>query len=58
MALKFKDIKDWKPSTISIVDQPSHPMAVLKYMKMMKNLWKIYHPRRGGSYDKRRQWEK
>jgi hypothetical protein len=30
MALKFKDIKDWKPSTISIVDQPSHPMAVFE----------------------------
>lgn len=30
MALKFKDIKDWKPSTISIVDQPSHLMAVFE----------------------------
>ena len=31
MALKFKDIgKDWKPTSISIVDKPSHPMAVFE----------------------------
>lgn len=30
MSLQFKDIQDWKPSTISIVDIPSHPLAVFE----------------------------
>lgn len=30
MVLKFKDIKDWKPTSISIVDQPAHPLAVFE----------------------------
>ena len=50
MALKFKDIKDWKPSTISIVDQPSHPMAVFEVYEDDEEFVK--------KYDKRRQWKK
>lgn len=30
MSLQFKDIKDWKPSSISIVDKPAHPLAVFE----------------------------
>lgn len=30
MVLKFKDIGTWKPTSISIVDKPSHPMAVFE----------------------------
>lgn len=30
MVLKFKDIDNWKPTSISIVDKPSHPMAVFE----------------------------
>lgn len=30
MVLKFKDIDTWKPTSISIVDKPSHPMAVFE----------------------------
>lgn len=25
--LKFKDINEWTPSSISIVDEPSHPLC-------------------------------
>ena len=42
MALKFKDIKDWKPSTISIVDQPSHPMAVFEVYENDEEFVKKY----------------
>lgn len=44
MALKFKDIKDWKPSTISIVDQPSHPMAVFEVYENDEEFVKKYIP--------------
>ena len=30
MSLQFKDILDWKPSSISIVDKPAHPLAVFE----------------------------
>ena len=30
MGLEFKDITDWKPTSISIVDQPAHPLAVFE----------------------------
>ena len=30
MVLKFKDIGTWKPTSISIVDKPSHPLAVFE----------------------------
>lgn len=30
MSLQFKDIQDWKPSSISIVDKPAHPLAVFE----------------------------
>lgn len=30
MVLEFKDINDWKPSYISIVDKPGHPLAVFE----------------------------
>lgn len=30
MGLTFRDIDKWKPSSISIVDYPSHPMAVFE----------------------------
>ncbi|WP_295588798.1 hypothetical protein [uncultured Methanobrevibacter sp.] len=34
MALEFKDIGDWTPSTISIVDVPYHPLA---YFEVYEN---------------------
>lgn len=30
MVLEFKDIQEWKPTSISIVDQPAHPLAVFE----------------------------
>lgn len=30
MALQFRDITDWTPASISIVDKPSHPLAVFE----------------------------
>ena len=30
MGLTFRDIDKWKPASISIVDYPSHPMAVFE----------------------------
>lgn len=30
MPLTFKDIGDWSPASISIVDQPSHPLAIFE----------------------------
>lgn len=30
MALQFRDINDWTPASISIVDKPSHPLAVFE----------------------------
>ena len=30
MALEFRDITDWTPASISIVDKPSHPLAVFE----------------------------
>ena len=34
MGLEFKDITDWTPSTISIVDVPYHPLA---YFEVYEN---------------------
>lgn len=45
MALKFKDIgKDWKPTSISIVDKPSHPMAVFEVYEDDDEFIKKYSP--------------
>lgn len=30
MPLEFKDIKDWSPASISIVDKPAHPLAIFE----------------------------
>lgn len=30
MGLKYSDVNDWKPSYISIVDSPSHPLALFE----------------------------
>jgi len=30
MALKFEDIDEWTPSSISIVDQPAHPLCLFE----------------------------
>lgn len=30
MPLEFKDIGDWSPASISIVDKPAHPLAVFE----------------------------
>lgn len=30
MVLQFRDINDWTPASISIVDKPSHPLAVFE----------------------------
>lgn len=30
LPLTFKDIGDWSPASISIVDQPSHPLAIFE----------------------------
>lgn len=44
MALKFKDIKDWKPTSISIVDKPSHPLAVFEVYEDDEEFIKKYSP--------------
>lgn len=44
MALRFKDINDWKPSSISIVDKPSHPMAVFEVYEDDDEFIKKYAP--------------
>lgn len=46
MALKFKDIigKDWKPTSISIVDSPSHPLAVFEVYEDDEEFIKKYSP--------------
>ena len=30
MPLEFKDIGDWSPASISIVDKPAYPLAVFE----------------------------
>lgn len=30
MSLNYRDVKDWKPAGISIVDSPAHPLAVFE----------------------------
>ena len=44
MALKFKDIQDWKPTSISIVDSPSHPLAVFEVYENDEEFIKKYTP--------------
>lgn len=44
MALRFKDINDWKPSSISIVDKPGHPMAVFEVYEDDDEFIKKYAP--------------
>lgn len=44
MALKFKDVTDWKPTSISIVDKPSHPMAVFEVYEDDDEFIKKYSP--------------
>lgn len=45
MALKFKDIgKDWKPTSISIVDKPGHPLAVFEVYEDDEEFIKKYSP--------------
>lgn len=36
--LHFRDIQDWTPASVSIVDKPYHPLALFGYEKItMKN---------------------
>lgn len=44
MGLKFKDIDKWKPTSISIVDKPSHPMAVFEVYEDDEDFIKKYSP--------------
>lgn len=44
MGLKFKDIKDWKPTSISIVDKPGHPLAVFEVYEDDEEFIKKYSP--------------
>lgn len=45
MGLKFKDIgKEWKPTSISIVDKPSHPLAVFEVYEDDDEFIKKYSP--------------
>lgn len=44
MGLKFKDIDKWKPTSISIVDKPSHPLAVFEVYEDDEEFIKKYSP--------------
>ena len=51
MALRFKDINDWKPSSISIVDKPGHPMAVFEVYEDDDEFIKKYAPIEVGNFN-------
>ena len=44
MSLQFKDIQDWKPSSISIVDKPAHPLAVFEVYEDDDEFIRKYKP--------------
>ena len=44
MGRKFKDIDKWKPTSISIVDKPSHPLAVFEVYEDDEEFIKKYSP--------------
>lgn len=44
MGLNFKDINEWKPSSISIVDAPSHPLAVFEIYEDDEAFIRKYKP--------------
>ena len=57
MALRFKDINDWKPSSISIVDKPGHPMAVFEVYEDDDGFIKKYAPIEVGNFNNEEKTE-